>query len=210
MTFFRSCALAGAAVLLSTSLAGCADAESPGGSPSIVGPDEPPAAIAANGEVLGIGTVLQMDDDDPQLCLGAVALSSPPHCGGPPISGWDWASVDGEESASGVTWGTYAVQGTWDGARFTVTQPPIMLALYDPMSTPDPREDPANTGATEESELLAIQEELQSTAAVLVSYKSNGYVFVDVIYDDGQIQRYMDEVYGERVVAVRSALRDLG
>ncbi|QHO69823.1 hypothetical protein [Marisediminicola antarctica] len=210
MTHLRSFTRAAAVMLLITALAGCAGAESPGGSPSIVGPEEPPTAIPADGEVLGIGTVLQKDGDDPQLCLGAVAESYPPPCGGPPISGWDWATVDGEESASGVTWGTYAVQGTWDGARFTVTQPPIMLALYDAMANPDPRDDPANAGATDEGELLEIQEELQGDAAVLGSYPSNGYLFVDVIYDDGQIQRYMDEIYGENVVAVRSALRDLG
>lgn len=68
-----------------------------------------PAAIAADGEVLGQGTVLQLD---------------------------------GEETASGVTWGTYAVQGTWDGEQFTVTRPPIMLAVYDSMVVSDPYRDP--------------------------------------------------------------------
>ena len=36
---------------------------------------------------------------------------------------------DLEGEYTGVTWGTYAVQGTWDGNALTVTQPPIMLAL---------------------------------------------------------------------------------
>ena len=210
MTFLRRFARAGAAALLLAALAGCADAELPGGSPSIVGPDAPPSAIAADGEVLGTGTVLQKNGEEAQLCLGAVAESYPPQCGGPPISGWDWAAVDGEETASGVTWGTYAVQGTWDGTRFTVTQPPIMLALYDPMASPDPREDPANAGTSDEADLLTIQDELAEAVDILGSYPSNGYLFADVLYDNGQIQRYVDEVYGDGVVAVRSALRDLG
>ena len=143
-------------------------------------------------------------------CASAWWRSRIPQCGGPPISGWDWTAVDGEESASSATWGTHAAQGNWDGARFTVTQPPIMLALYDAMANPDPREGPTNSGAADEGDLLAIQEELPVAIDVLGSYPSNGYLFVDVIYDDGQIQEYLDEVYGENVVAVRSALRDVG
>ncbi|MET3768768.1 hypothetical protein ABIB15_001452 [Marisediminicola sp. UYEF4] len=207
MTSLRNSGRAATVVLLLTVLAGCADSQVPGQSPSIAGP---PSAIAADGEVLGTATVLQKLGEDPQLCLGAVADSYPPQCGGPTISGWDWAAVDGEESASDVTWGSYAVQGTWDGTTFTVTQPPLMLALYDPIANVDPREDPANAGAADEEEFLAIQEALHGAVDVLGFYPSNGYVFVDVIYDDGQIQQYMDEVYGAEVVAVRTALRDVG
>lgn len=195
-----------AIVLSALILTGCADVGAPAGSGSFVGP---PSEIAADGEVVGTGTVLQTDGDDPQLCLGGVAESYPPQCSGPPISGWDWAAVDGEESSSGVTWGTYAVQGTWDGTTFSVTQPPILLALYDPMATVDPREDPANAGTTDEAELLDIQAELPEDVGILGSHPSNGYLFVDVIYDDGQVQQYMDDMYGAEVVAVRSALRDV-
>jgi hypothetical protein len=123
---------------------------------------------------------------------------------------WDWASVDGAESASGVTWGSYAVQGTWDGEQFTLTQPPIMLALYDPMMMePDPRRDPANAGQATEAELLEIQAELHGPGGVevLTSSPENGYLFVGVVYDDGQLQRYFDELYGAGVVVVESALR---
>jgi hypothetical protein len=210
MMSLRNPALAAAAALLLAALAGCADITSPGGSGSIVGPDAPPSAIAADGEVLGLGTVLQRDGEEPELCLSGVAESYPPQCGGPPVSGWDWGTVEGDETASGVTWGAYAVQGTWDGTTFTLTQPPIMLALYDAMPIVDPRDDPANAGSTDERELLAIQEELADTVDILGAGPSNGYLFVDVIFDDDQIQRYMDETYGEGVVAVRSALRDVG
>jgi hypothetical protein len=67
----------------------------------------------------GSGTVLQAENDDvPRLCLGAIAESLPPQCGGIPIEGWDWDAVEGEETASGTTWGGYEVIGTYDGATF--------------------------------------------------------------------------------------------
>lgn len=65
-------------------------------------------------------TVLESPDHGPQLCLGGVQESYPPQCGGPDIVGWDWSAVDAE-SANGTTWGTYAVEGTWDGETFTLT-----------------------------------------------------------------------------------------
>lgn len=69
-------------------------------------------------------TVLESPDHGPQLCLGGVDESYPPQCGGPEVVGWDWGAVDGEESASGTTWGTYTVVGTWDGESLTLTERP--------------------------------------------------------------------------------------
>jgi hypothetical protein len=204
--FISSLVAACAGALL---LTGCAQPISDGDGIAIDHP-APPAASPASGEVLGQGTVLQVDGEPVNLCLGAVMESYPPQCSGPEIIGWDWEAVEGHETAGGVTWGTYAVQGTWDGKRMTVTQPPIMLALYDPMMTPpDPKRDPANAGTTDEAELLAIQEEVHefATIEVLVSAPENGYLFVTVVYDDGQLQRYFDELYGAGVVIVESALR---
>lgn len=71
----------------------------------------------------GTGTVLESDEHGPQLCLGGVAESYPPQCSGPDIVGWDWGAVDGAESANGTTWGSYTVIGTYDGQRFTLTEP---------------------------------------------------------------------------------------
>ena len=110
----RRTVLAVAAVAASVLvLSGCATTapaapdrpDSPGSVPA------PAGAIAAPGQVVGQGTVLQKDDEAPQFCLGAVAESYPPQCTGPEIVGWDWDAVDGEETASGVTWGAYAVTG---------------------------------------------------------------------------------------------------
>ena len=95
-------------------------------------PARPTRIPAATGEVTATGTV--MDTGRPELCLGAVAESYPPQCGGPPILGWDWEAVDGEERSGDTRWGTYTVTGTFDGSTFTLTQPPRPPA---PIGEPD-------------------------------------------------------------------------
>jgi hypothetical protein len=214
--------LACAAALLA--LAGCAASAVPGSGSAGGGrsaPGEFPRPAAA-GEVLAQATVLQKDGEAPQLCLGGVADSYPPQCGGPPIHGWDWAVVDQSETASGVTWGSYAITGTWDAAAFTVTQPPVPLSLYDPLADIDPRLDEADPGPNDEATLLRVQEELHakeyypatvtdwSEAPILGNGPQNGYLWVSVIYDDGSVQRFFDDQFGEDVIAVQSALRDVG
>jgi hypothetical protein len=98
-------------------------AERPGTAPT-----EPRYTVSA--------TVLESPDHGPQLCH-AVATSYPPQCGGPDVVGWDWAAVDGEESANGTTWGEYRVVGTWDGERLTLTEPPGE-PRYDEGEWPEP------------------------------------------------------------------------
>jgi hypothetical protein len=205
----RALMLLAAPLLLLASCAAPADpgdgGDAPGG-PGAVGP------IAASGEVIGQGTVLQIDGEDAQFCLGPVMESYPPQCSGPVIVGWEWPDDNMYESASGVTWGSYALVGTWDGSRFSPTQPPIPLALYDPMmEEPDPRADPANAGDGSEELLARVQDEVHawSDITVLTSYPENGYLWATVTYDDGTIQSHLDEVYGPNVVILQSALRDL-
>ena len=211
MTILRRLFTISAVTLL---LAGCASSPSPdagAGGGVRIDPEAPTGNIAADGDVLGQGTVLEVDGEAPQLCLGAVMESYPPQCSGPEVVGWDWTTADGHESASGVTWGTYAVQGTWDGERLTVTQPTIMLALYDPMMIVEPHREPANAGETSDAVLAKIQTEIDELRAVeaLFSSVENGYVFVAVIYDDGRVQQYFDELYGADVVVVETALRPI-
>jgi hypothetical protein len=67
-------------------------------------------------------TVLESPAHGPQLCLG-VLDSLPPQCDGPDVAGWDWAAVDGEESANGTTWGDFHLVGVWDGTTFTLAEP---------------------------------------------------------------------------------------
>ncbi len=112
-------------------LAGCGTQGSPGADPSSgTGPGSDTgtgtaSASSTSGASLLVGqaTILQMDDTDPVLCLGGVMESYPPQCGGPSLVGLDWADIADKETASGVTWGTGYVVGTFDGEAFTLTEP---------------------------------------------------------------------------------------
>ena len=77
------------------------------------------------------GTVLESPDHGAELCLGGIAESYPPQCSGLRILDWDWSEVEGEESASGTTWGTFHVVGTYDGTAFTI----IEVGTYEQPST---------------------------------------------------------------------------
>lgn len=80
----------------------------------------------------GTVIVLESPDHGPRLCPASYAVALPggvdeppyPQCTGPAneIAGWDWEVVE-SESAEGRTWGTYLVEGAWDGEVFTLTTP---------------------------------------------------------------------------------------
>lgn len=188
-------------------MAGCAGAGSSQGGAR--GGDWPVVVPTAPVEVSTLATVLEQDGV-PMLCLGAVAESYPPQCSGPPIDGWDWAAVEGEETASGVTWGVYAVRGNWDGERLSVTREPILGALYDPMadpSAPNPWDESLPAGPLPESEAVALQSELsEALPTVLTSAPVNGRLVVEVVYDDGSLQEEADARYGDDAVVVISRL----
>jgi hypothetical protein len=59
---------------------------------------------------------------DPVICLGSIADSLPPQCDGTPLAGWDWGSVEGEETARRSTWGSFHLVGSYDGTTFTVLE----------------------------------------------------------------------------------------
>lgn len=280
-------------------LAGCGSETAPVGNGAA---DAPPATPSdPSGPVIGEATVLDAGDGA-QLCLGPVAESYPPQCGGPIITNWDWGSVTGYERASGTRWGGYVVIGTYDEGRFTLTEPAVPSEEYDgPRPTypevslgspcPEPEGgwrvlDPANTteasleevaraaeqlpgyaglwldqsvnpaadrmGDSPEAELAmndptklvvnvrvagdptaaeaklrrvwggalcvttaertqaelrAIQEELGELPGVLTSGVGRDRVELQVVHDDGSLQRRLDERYGAGVVEVTSALR---
>ena len=132
------------ALLLAVALTGCGDA---GGGPAVdatpaVPAASPTAMLPADGPVRAVATVLD-DGGGPELCLGAIALSLPPQCSGPPVVGWDWAEHADAESAGGVQWGGYTMVGAWDGTAFTPTD----VRPTTPGDLPEP-EDPASLFAT--------------------------------------------------------------
>lgn len=103
-------------------VAGCGGGAGVGaGAPSQAPPSEPAAAV----DVLTTRYPVTVIDegDGAELCLGGVAESLPPQCGGPGLVGWDWADHDGDfEEAAGVRWGDFAVTGTFDGTDLAVLE----------------------------------------------------------------------------------------
>lgn len=105
-------------------LAACAD-------PASVAPRaEPSPGEAQRYEV--VATVLQSPAHGPQACLGAIAESLPPQCGGPDVVPFDWNAVDGEQSVRGTSWGEYRLVGTYDGRTIRLTEPPVAATRTSP------------------------------------------------------------------------------
>lgn len=180
-------------------------ATDPAGSGSLERPTEVPAAP---GPVRSANLATVMDTGSVELCLGPVAESYPPQCSGPAITNWDWSEHRGMFEQQGeVRWGTFAVTGTWDGTSFTVDEA-IPGALYDPMfEEPEPLPEPHTTYPP--AELEAMAEDLGDLPGAQGAYADDGHVLVDVIYDDGSIQDWADQEYGDDVVVVTSALVDV-
>jgi hypothetical protein len=123
--------LLAALVLASALAAGCGAGEPRSAAVSTGAADEPASTppapnpeqlYEADATVLEQGGGTESPSHGPELCLGGVLTSLPPQCGGVPIANWDWAVVEGEESASGTTWGAYHVVGTYSDGVLTVTK----------------------------------------------------------------------------------------
>ena len=198
-----------ALLLAAPLLAACGDegdttAPAPGSSPGGSVPTEIPAAP---GTVHTRGLVTVMDTGDPELCLGPVAESWPPQCGGPRIDGWDWTDHHGVfEHQQQIRWGQFAVTGTWDGSTFGYHDA-VAAALYDPMPTEQVRY-PAPAVEHTPAELEDIAVEVGDLPGAQGAYVDAGHVLVDVVYDDGSLQAWTDDTYGKDVVIVRPALVD--
>lgn len=160
------------------------------------------------GTVVATGTVLD-ESGEVRLCLGAIRESYPPQCDGVALDEWSWDGVDGSEASGETRWGAYAVTGTWDGERFTVTAPPALLALHDPMAPEDPTD--GADGASTADELDRVQNDIAGRlgADALAVSTDRGYVWLQVVWDDGTLQDAVDAEYGEDVVIVTSALREI-
>jgi hypothetical protein len=156
-----------------------------------------------DGEVRTSGLVTVLDDGDgPEMCLGAVAESYPPQCGGPALADFDWGDV-GSEEAAGVRWGSYALTGTFDGSTFTVTDA-IPAALYDAMAQPGAGGlEPACDDATTTDADMATPEDMDATlaaASALPTYAtawlSNGTISVAVTEDAEGAEAELRKTWG--------------
>lgn len=134
----RLCAVAAGAALL---LAGCATAQDPvGASSTDASPDAALLTTGAPATVLDSG-------DGAELCLGGVAESLPPQCGGSSLVGWDWGTWDGHfDSASGTRWGEFVVVGTYDAEADAFTPTDVVPASE--YAAPEDPADPTRDFAT--------------------------------------------------------------
>ena len=155
----------GAATACSTEAEMKAVDPSGAGDPAAAAPSGEAPTPVPDGAVRTQGLVMVLDDGDgPEMCLGGVAESYPPQCGGPALDDFAWGDV-GFEEASGVRWGQYALTGTFDGTTFTVTDA-IPAALYDVMAEPEP--DPLEAAcddATTTDTSRATPEDMDATLA---------------------------------------------
>jgi hypothetical protein len=141
---------------------------------------EPTGELPGTNRYEANATVLD-DGGGSDLCLGAVAESLPPQCSGMPITGWRWQDVEGEQTASGVTWGEYHVVGTYDGSAFTVESAgpivPVDPDGVDPFETPCPEPeggwadvDPSATSDAARVAAMRIAEEIPEYAGLWIDY----------------------------------------
>lgn len=156
--------------------------------------------------------------DGPQLCLGAVATSYPPQCGGPRIIGWDWAAVSDEESASGVRWGVYTVVGTYQGASsqkssgtFTLkrpaapptgSSPPQHRTPFD-TPCPEPADgwvvDSSKAGSAARERVIAAADQLPNLGDLWVDERGGSVgtiVNVSVVGDAAAVERRLRKTWG--------------
>lgn len=198
-----------AAVLLTVTACG-SDGEGsaidsgPAGGRSSAMPERP----TPSGQVRSVNLATVMDTGTPELCLGPVAESYPPQCGGPEITNWDWETHGQRtfDEQGDVRWGTYAVTGTWDGTAFEVSEA-IPGPLYDAIA-PEPSVTPTPAASYSPDELEAIATEVRELPGAQGSYGNDLTVTVEVMYDDGSLQAWADEEYGTGVVLLTALLVD--
>ncbi|SFS15904.1 hypothetical protein SAMN04487783_2158 [Agrococcus baldri] len=204
----RSIIVGSVAAAIVLAAAGCAspgaDAPTAPGSPASLA--DLPAPSPA-GEVLTIATVLEQGAGA-ILCVGPVAESAPPQCGGPELLGWDWDAFAHQETG-GVRWVQgVAITGVYEAAAdaFTQTGEPMSAAAITLPAIEVP------SGELDDATIEAMQRELGELgrADFFGIWSERGTMVLEVFYDDGSLQGALDEIYGSGAVFVISALRDTG
>ena len=192
-----------AAVAALAAVGGCGSAGAPVGTAGddptgtsgndvvVVDPDE---------ELVAHGLLMQSADDRPvEICIGAVAESLPPQCGGPVLVGdFSWDEVDPRRSG-GVTWtddpwwavGTYD-PGTGEQGSLTLTRPVsaeppegYVPPPAEDVSFPQLCDDPYVGGDPSASGNLAAQEQLgaaiENLDGYVTSWVSDGSSLYNVV-----------------------------
>ncbi|HEV7707398.1 MAG TPA: hypothetical protein VGP16_04320 [Asanoa sp.] len=117
--------------LFFTPLAGCAGADgTPVGAGDPVEPD--PVAPGFSPDRFRVsGLVLEDASHGPQLCGPIILAIAPPRCGGPDVVGWSWDGLE-HNTDGNARYGSFELVGTYDGERFTLTEPPAPPTMERP------------------------------------------------------------------------------
>ena len=101
--------------------------------PDLVADDHP-------GPFEASGFVLQDGSHGPQLCVGAVATSLPPQCGGPDLIGFDFSSLPAgsHESVLQSRYGSFVVTGVPQGGAIRLTAPARPAGPEERPGAPEP------------------------------------------------------------------------
>lgn len=155
-----------------------------------------------DGAVVAAAIVLDRPDGE-VLCIGDVGATAPPTCAGLPIIDFDWAALD-PDKAQGVRWVSAVVTGTWDREVFVATSTARSLDAWSPPAVDD------GDASLSDAQLMAIQADLLTLDRddFTGHGQNDGRYELHVLYDDGSIQAALDDIYGQGVVQISSAMQD--
>lgn len=138
--------------------------------------------VRPNAVLTGQGLVLQVDDDPPVLCLAPYIETYPPQCDGPLLLGLDWEEMPPYSQSQDIRWGEAQVVGTFDGATFTLTQPPgapVLPVEPDGGNGADPLtmicDSPYADGVATGLDPLSAEAEAAQAAAIALLEESEDY-----------------------------------
>ncbi|MGO0575262.1 hypothetical protein [Ornithinimicrobium panacihumi] len=208
------------AIGLTAALAACGSVGAPGSDTTTDAPEDGaaltgPAVVDLEDELAAHGMIMQRSADaEPELCVGGVAESYPPQCGGPVLAGdFSWEGLDAEEEGE-VRWTNDAYwavghldlstggQGTFTLSRPLTSEQPegITVPPHDEDPFPQLCDDPTadvpdvdqaartsdGTGMAEEQELIAVASGLEG---YVLAYLSDGGPTMNVlINEDGDLK----------------------
>ncbi|MCK0113988.1 hypothetical protein MWU75_17745 [Ornithinimicrobium sp. F0845] len=202
------------------------DGSSTAASPDDAAGSEPASSsqvVDPDGELVAHGILMQSEPEgEVEICIGGVAASLPPQCGGPVLEGdFSWDQVEAR-TASGVTWtdesyyavGHYTAGESFEGT-ITLTRPvsadppegftmPTVDDVTFPQLCDDPTADVPDVDQAARTEgpdgfaqEQALMERLQSLDGYVTSWVTDGGPLVKVVVsgDPGEARTALREVY---------------
>ncbi|WP_404386573.1 hypothetical protein LL946_08370 [Knoellia locipacati] len=195
------------ALLVLAPVTACGQAQQPGGgssTPRTSTPAPTSTVVDTTDELVASGLLMQDSPTSPvELCVGGVAESYPPQCGGPRLDGdVDWEALR-PQRASGVTWteGAVWVVGRYSpatgrpgsaGGTVTLTRPVsltppagVTLPSESPVTFPQLCDDPyaggGRRGAGSPEEQAQLSERLTALDGYVGSWVSDGSSMFNVL-----------------------------